>query len=139
MKDEGKGEENPKLSISFNSDGTPLTINYNNQFAYNIAARTTSENYHTVLWNDPAFRELYNIAVDALQEQGLDRGILKFGDVPYEKQETAKPESSYTAIYTAVPLGERKHFHEGNQAGNQRTHYQDKAGIGRFSETGSGF
>lgn len=107
VKDEGKGEENPKLSISFNSDGTPLTINYNNQFAYNIAARTTSENYHTVLWNDPAFRELYNIAVDALQEQGLDRGILKFGDVPYEKQETAKPESSYTAIYTAVPLGER--------------------------------
>lgn len=107
VKDEGKGEENPKLSISFNSDGTPLTINYNNQFAYNIAARTTSENYHTILWNDPAFRELYNIAVDALQEQGLDRGILKFGDVPYEKQETAKPESSYTAIYTAVPLEER--------------------------------
>ena len=107
IKDEGKGEENPKLSISFNSDGTPLTINYNNQFAYNIAARTTSENYHTVLWNDPAFRELYNIAVDALQEQGLDRGILKFGDIPYEKQDTTKPESSYTAIYIAVPLEER--------------------------------
>lgn len=107
VKDEGLKEENPKLSVSFSKDGTPLTINYNNQFAYNIAARTTSDDYHKVLWNDPTFRELFNIAVDGLQERGLDKGIEKFGEISYKSTDSYE-KVVYTPVYNAVPMPERK-------------------------------
>lgn len=74
-KQEGK-ENNPTISISFDEQGNPKTLNCrtdDGKFAFmqNLRSHNVSENMYK-LRSDPSFSQVYNIVTDVLKDMGID-------------------------------------------------------------------
>lgn len=119
MPDE-KGEIQ-KMSISFNENGKPMTLNFNNNFAYNINARTIGGEYLKQFGKNgsPEFQKLFNVAMSGLAQVGYVRDNKSFdvGDT------IRKQRDAHKALKEMSQSREKpdNHYLETTAKGNQAT------------------
>lgn len=74
----------PRLSFTFDKDGNPQTINYKaekgkNKFVYNLSKNNLTREFKEFRYNDD-FATMYNIAYDAIDNLGIQAGMIRIGD-----------------------------------------------------------
>lgn len=108
-----------KMSISFNENGKPMTLNFNNNFSYNINARTIGEDYLKQFGKNgsPEFQKLFNIAMSGLIQTGYVRDNKSFdvGDTIRKQRDAHEALKAMSQNYEKPD----NHYLEKNTKGKQ--------------------